>query len=90
VWTVEFWRAVAERAIWTFAQTLLGVLTISATGLLDTSWVAALSTAGMAALLAVLKSITANYVTGNGPSLGGDEHVAPAAVSTPGKHERPE
>jgi hypothetical protein len=90
VWTVEFWKAVAERAVWTFAQALLGILTIGATGLLSTPWLPTLSAAGVAALVAVLKAITANYVTGNGPSLGSSEHVTIPAVDTHGRHELPE
>lgn len=89
MWTLIFWRAVAERAVWTFAQALLGILTVGATGLLTTPWVPALSAAGMAALLSVLKSLAANYTTGNGPSLGGEEHLV-ATTPTRGRHELPD
>ncbi|WP_327358162.1 holin [Streptomyces sp. NBC_01304] len=57
MWTAAFWKDTAERAVRTFAQALVAVLTAGATNLLDVDWVAALSTAGMATLLAVLTAI---------------------------------
>ncbi|MDG4862262.1 holin [Streptomyces sp. T-3] len=57
MWTAAFWKDTAERAIRTFAQALAAVLTAGATNLFDVDWVAALSTAGLATLLAVLTAI---------------------------------
>ena len=48
-----------ERAIATFAQALAAVFVAAGTGLLDTDYVTALSVAGMAALLAILKGLGA-------------------------------
>lgn len=57
MWTSVFWRSAAERAIKTFAQALVVVLGADGIGLVNAPWVAAVSTAGMAALLSVLTSI---------------------------------
>lgn len=71
--TKSFARAALERAVKTFAQTLAAVLVASGTGLLDTDWIASLSTAAMASLLSLLTSIGSGAVTGGGPSLTNDE-----------------
>lgn len=63
--TAAFWRGAAERALKTFFQTFVAVIlgslgaeTIGVTaGLLDVSWLAALSVAGLAAVLSVATSI---------------------------------
>ncbi|MFC7308016.1 holin [Streptomyces monticola] len=57
MWNAAFWKDTAERAVRTFAQALVAVLTAGATNLLDVDWAAALSTAGMATVLAVLTAI---------------------------------
>lgn len=67
IFTQEFWKDMVERVIATFAQALGAILIGAGTGLLDTDWVGAASVAGMAALLAVLKSLGAfasNHETG--------------------------
>jgi hypothetical protein len=53
----HFWKATAERAVKSFAQSLLAILSASSLGLLDVDWVTCLSTAGMATVLSVLTSI---------------------------------
>lgn len=75
-----FWKAAAERAIKTFAQSLVAALSIGV-GLLDAPWVAALSTAAMAAVMSILTSM-ASAGSGGGPSLTNAE-VLPYF----GKHE---
>ena len=70
LWTVEFWRASAERALKTFAQALVAVLGAGATGLLDVDWAQAFSVAALAAVLSLLTSVAASGVGGTGPSLG--------------------
>lgn len=77
--TREFWAGTAERAIKTFAQALLGVLTGGASGLLDVDWVAALSVAGLAAVGSVLTSLATPDFTAGAPV----EDYA-------GKHEAPD
>ncbi|MEV8017609.1 holin [Streptomyces sp. NPDC086554] len=69
MWTAVFWKATAERAIRTFAQSLGAVLVAGATTLLDVDWQAALATAGMATLLAVLTAVGAANVGSGGPGI---------------------
>ncbi|WP_172383606.1 holin [Streptomyces sp. MNP-20] len=67
MWSAAFWKATAERAVRTFAQALAAVLVAGATNLLDVAWAAALGTAGMAALLAVLTALGSAKVGPPGP-----------------------
>ena len=57
MFTRRFWIATAERTIKTFAQTLASVLVAGGVGLLSADWPAALSAAGMAAVVSVLTSL---------------------------------
>lgn len=69
MWTAGFWKATAERALRTFAQSLAAVLVAGATTLLDVDWKAALATAGMATLLAVLTAVGAANAGARGPGI---------------------
>ncbi|MEU6678503.1 holin [Streptomyces sp. NPDC046853] len=69
MWTAGFWKATSERALRTFAQSLAAVLVAGATTLLDVDWKAALATAGMATLLAVLTAVGAANVGAHGPGI---------------------
>lgn len=73
--TKEFWSATAERAIKTFAQTLLGVWTASATTPLDIDWKNALLTAAFATVASVLTSLVSAGAGNPGPSLASEELV---------------
>ena len=53
-----FWRLAVERAVKTFAQTLVALFSIGGVGLLNAPWTAAFSAAGMAAVLSVLTSMS--------------------------------
>jgi len=67
LWTVEFWKGAGERAVKTFAQTLVGYIVIGTTGLFDVDWATALSVAGAAAFASLLTSIgNADFVAGRG------------------------
>ena len=66
--TRAFWKGAAERAVKTFAQALLGVLTGGATGILDVDWLAALSVAGLATVVSLLTSISAPDFTAGAPA----------------------
>ena len=57
MFTRQFWTLTTERMIKTFAQTLASVLAASGAGLLSAGWTAALSAAGMAAVVSVLTSV---------------------------------
>jgi hypothetical protein len=87
MWAASFWSAAGERALATFAQALLAVLSADGLDLISAPWSAALSTAGLAAVLSVLKSVAANQIGGPGPSLANERL---ATVDRPGRHARPE
>ena len=76
IWTAQFWKATAERAIATAAQSALAALGTDLMGVLDMDAVAILSLAGGGAVLSILKSIAATAATGS-PSLGGGETLEP-------------
>ncbi|MGW6695560.1 holin [Rhodococcus sp. NPDC054953] len=67
--STAFWRATIERAVRTFAQTLVAVLGLDATGLTNVDWGPGLALAGSAALLAVLTAIATSGVGPAGPGL---------------------
>lgn len=72
MFALAFWRAALERAVKTFAQALIAVMTADGLGLLDADWPARLSAAGMAAVLSLLASVASSGVGGPGPSLGAE------------------
>ena len=57
MWTMDFWKDAAERAIKTFAQALIAGLTAGAVGILDVPWVDVLSVSALVAVLSVLTSL---------------------------------
>lgn len=77
--TTAFWSDTAERAIKTAAQTLLGVLTTGAVGLLDVDWANAASITALATLISILTSIA---------SAGSTDTISPASIlpAPTGKH----
>ena len=76
IWTAQFWKATAERAIATAAQSALAALGTDLVGVLNIDAVAVLSLAGGGAILSILKSIAATAATGS-PSIGGGETLEP-------------
>ena len=75
MFTTAFWKASFERAVKTFAQSLVAVGLVEAGGLLDVGWKGALSAAGLAAVISVLTSVGSAGATGGGPSLTNAESV---------------
>lgn len=73
---VAFWVDALERAVRTFAQSLLALAVGAGTDLVHTNWLAFLSVAGMAAVASLLTSIVATGV--------GDKTSA-ALVAAPAK-----
>lgn len=85
MWTRLFWLSALERALKTFAQTLLVIwpLADNTLGLLDVDWAKSASIAGMAAAVSVLTSIASAGVGPDGsPSLVGEPPTQPETVLT--------
>lgn len=82
--TKAFWAAAGERAVRTFAQSLVAVGLTGATGILDVDWAAALSASGLASLLSILTSVGASGVgSTDGPSFGTEVPSADAELACP-------
>lgn len=76
MWTVDFWKASVERALKTFAQSLLAVVAVGQVGFGDVDWVASLSVAGVATVASILSSIASyNFGEFEGPSLADESLV---------------
>ena len=57
MFTAYFWKSTLERAVKSFAQSLLAILSVGQVGVLDVAWRSALSMAAMTAVLSALTSI---------------------------------
>lgn len=76
IWTAEFWKGLAERAVKTFFQTGVSVAVIGAgqdaigvsAGILDVDWATTGSVAILAALLSAATSIGNADFTSGGPA----------------------
>jgi hypothetical protein len=66
MWTKEFWIQVAERAIKTFAQVMLGFLVVGQSGVLNVDWANTLSVATVAAFASVLMSLVGEGIGDKG------------------------
>lgn len=75
MFTVAFAKAAAERAVKTFAQTLVALLGAGVVNVVHTAWVNDVEIAGGATVLSLLTSI-ASSTTGNGPSATNSETLA--------------
>ncbi|MDT2575974.1 holin [Lactococcus petauri] len=62
MFTKTFLKDTAERAVKTFAQSMVAVMTAGSTGVLDVDWVNALSVSLLATLVSVLTSIGSGTV----------------------------
>lgn len=70
MFTTSFWRQALERAIKTFAQAAIAVLSVDGLGLLTVDWLAVGSVAGLAAVVSVLTSIaTSGFGQPDSPSM---------------------
>lgn len=88
IWTKDFWKAAAERAISTAAQSGVSYLVVAGPVLnaLSVDWGALGGIAAGGAVLSLLKSLAVNGATGTGPSLTSAEVVP--AETTPVLTER--
>lgn len=81
-----FWTQAAERAVKTFAQAAIALLTGQGMGLLDINWKHVGSVAALAAVISVLTSVASGSFSRNGtPNLipTQQKKAAPAAAKTP-------
>ena len=62
MWTVSFWKQVAERAVKSAAQVAVAMLSVDGLGILDVNWAAVGSVAGLAAVVSVLTSMASGFV----------------------------
>lgn len=55
----EFWEEIAERAIKTFAEAMLSVVTINgvSVGFAEVDWLSALSVSGVAVVISILTNL---------------------------------
>jgi hypothetical protein len=74
----EFWSATAERAIKTFAQTVLAVIGIAGVTPADVDWKQVALAGAFGALASALTSIASASAGNPGPSLASEELVPPA------------
>ncbi|MEU9119993.1 holin [Streptomyces sp. NPDC048506] len=64
-----FWTATAERAVRTFAQTLIATLGLDTTDVLNVPWERGLTLAATASVLSVLTSLAAAGTGRRGPGI---------------------
>lgn len=77
MFTITFWKATAERAIATFLQVFVASIGVGA-AINEVDWLTIASIAGVATLLSVAKSVIANAITGEGPSvISSEQTVSP-------------
>ena len=57
IFTVEWLKAAAVRAIKTVAQTAVGMLTGEMVGIMDADWIAVVSVSAMAGVVSILTSV---------------------------------
>ena len=57
MFTIAFWKGAGERAIKTFFQASIAVVTADTAGILDVQWGQLASVAGLAALISVFTSL---------------------------------
>lgn len=93
MYDINFWKAAAERAIKTFAQTLVALMGTEMVGIHQFEWGMSLSASAFAAVLSIATSLaSANFGPNPGPSLV-DESTHPdtivVEVAAPAKKAAP-
>lgn len=74
-WSRTFWQAAAERAIATLLQAGIAAIPVSVVTLQGIDWLLVGSTAGLAGLLSVVKSVIVNAGGSTGPGVGSQENL---------------
>jgi hypothetical protein len=72
-----FWKATAERAIKTLAQTLIALLAVGQTTILTIDYQQAAAVAATATVLSILSSIVSSNIGNPGPSLVNEVALPP-------------
>lgn len=72
IWTAAFWKATAERAVSTAAQSALLAIGADQVNALTLDWPTLGGFAAGGAVLSLLKSLGVNALTGTGPSVGAE------------------
>lgn len=80
--TGAFWAASIERAIKTFAQSIVAVIGVAGVTPADVDWKQLLAVGGIAAGVSLLTSIVSAPVNNTGPSLA-SEVLSPPAPAVP-------
>lgn len=78
----DYWRATAELAVRAFAGSLVALLGVNVSGILDVDWQQALSVAALATVVSVLTSLSVTNVGPPGPTMT-QELPVPAPVIEP-------
>lgn len=77
MFTLMFWKSVAERSGSTFLEALLSAILLGgASTLTGVDWIAALNFAGLAAVIAVVKNVLVAKATDGSPSAGNVEKLS--------------
>lgn len=76
IWTAKFWKATAERATKTAAQSAILVIGADQLDVLSLDWLRLVGFAAGGALLSVLTSIASAGVGEEGPSLANEKVVS--------------
>jgi hypothetical protein len=79
MYDLRFWKASIERAVKTFAQTLVALIGTTAVTIVDLDWMQMLGVSATATLLSVLTSLASANFGSTGPSLA-DETVEPDPI----------
>lgn len=80
MWTLAFWKATAERAVSTAAQSAILVFGADQINALEADWSTVGGFALGGAVLAVCKALAVNAATGNGPGATDAETLDPSAA----------
>lgn len=75
--TGKFWTAALERAVKSFAQSVLVVLGAGVVNVLSVPWPVAFAVGAGAFVVSILTSVVSAGSAGEGPALFGPETVAP-------------